>query len=286
VIIQEALAFGRQQLTHSPDPTLDARLLLEYVLGKSHAHFAAHGEDTIPAVQEKKYRRLLKRAAQQEPIPYITGQAHFFDLVFKVSPAVLIPRPETEQLVETALKWAARTSAVQQWSGDRLKIVDVGTGSGCIAIALALAFPKAQIEAVDMSEPALAIARQNAHLHNVAGNIHFHLGSLLEPINGRPNLLIANLPYIADEEWTSLTDGVKSYEPVSALRGGPMGLDFIKQLLNQAFTKLSPGGAIFLEIGWQQGTAVKQLAQSIFPTAQVTLTADYAGNDRIISIMI
>lgn len=280
MIIQEALAFGRHQLTHTPDPTLNARLLLEYVLGKSHVYLAAHGDESVPAVQEKKYRRLLTRAAQQEPIPYITGQAYFFDLRFKVTPAVLIPRPETEQLVETALNWAAR-----QWAGDSLHIVDVGTGSGCIAIALALAFPEAQIDAVDSSQPALNIARQNARLHNAAGVIQFHLGSLLEPIDGRPTLIVANLPYIADDEWTTLSDGVKSYEPVSALRGGPMGLDFINQLLDQAVAKLSPGGAVFLEIGWKQGTAVKALAQSRFPSAQVNLTADYAGHDRIISII-
>jgi release factor glutamine methyltransferase len=281
VNIQEALAFGRLELTRLSDPTLDARLLLEFVLEQSHPYLVAHREQSLTAAQEAAYRRLIERAAQHEPIPYLTGQAFFFGRLFHVTPAVLIPRPETEQLVECALKWLA-----QRWAGEYegLRIVDVGTGSGCIAITLALALPEAQIEAVDISEPALNIARQNAKAHAIADRIQFHLGNLLEPVNGRPDLIIANLPYIADAEWTSLSVGVKSYEPVTALRGGPSGLDFIGRLLQQAREVLSPDGAVFLETGWKQGTAVKQLAQSLFPTAQVNLLADYAGNDRIISI--
>jgi release factor glutamine methyltransferase len=280
VIIQEALAFGRRQLTHSTDPTLDARLLLEFVLEKTHAYLVGHREEPLSAVQENQYRQLIRRAAQQEPIPYLTGQAHFYGRVFRVTPAVLIPRPETEQLVEAALRWVR-----QRQVDEGLKIVDIGAGSGCIAITMALAWPAARVEAVDISAPALTVARENAALHGVSDRIHFHLGSLLEPVNGRTDLIIANLPYIADSEWTSLSDGVKSYEPVTALRGGPLGLDFIQQLLNQSKEKLAPDGAIFLEIGWKQGEEVKQLAETYFPEAQIDLLADYAGNDRIISIV-
>lgn len=274
--IQEALAFGRRQLTHSTDPTLDARLLLEFVLGKSHPYLVAHGDHPLTAAQEKKYRRLMDRAAQQEPIPYLTGQAYFFGRKFTVTPAVLIPRPETEQLVERALRSSnGRT---------QLNIVDVGTGSGCIAVTLALELPNARIEATDISEPALAVARQNAELHSVTGRIQFHQGNLLEPVSFQPDMIIANLPYVSDTEWTGLSLGIKSYEPATALKGGPSGLELINELLIQAKEKLSPDSAIFLETGWKQGQTAKQLAQSLFPTAQVSLLADYSGNDRIISI--
>ncbi|MFZ0547326.1 MAG: peptide chain release factor N(5)-glutamine methyltransferase [Candidatus Promineifilaceae bacterium] len=276
MIIQEALAFGRQQLTHSSNPTLDARLLLEFVLGKSHSYLAAYREQPLSPNQEESYQQLIQRAAQAEPIPYLTGQAPFFGRLFRVTPAVLIPRPETEQLVERALKWGA--------AHPQPVVIDVGTGSGCIAITLALSLPAATIEATDISEAALVVARQNAASYQVAGRISFHQGNLLEPVVHTPNLIAANLPYITDEEWPSLPDGVKSYEPESALRGGPDGLDYFRQLLSQAKEKMSPGGAIFLEIGWKQGSAVKQLGQSFFPDAQVDLLADYAGKDRIVTI--
>jgi release factor glutamine methyltransferase len=277
VTIREALVFGRQQLAVTSDPSLNARLLLEFVLGKPHVYLAAHREVPLTADEEKEYRRLIERAGQQEPIPYLSGQAHFFGRPFHVTPAVLIPRPETEQLVELALRWAAVRP--------NLRVVDVGTGSGCIAVTLALALPEAHIEATDLSEPALNVARQNAARYVTPGRIRFHQGHLLEPVSGRPDLIIANLPYISDAEWTGLADGVKSYEPVTALRGGPSGLDLIHQLLQQAVEKLSPNGAVFLEIGWKQGQMVHHLAQSMFPAARIELLADYAGNDRIISIV-
>ncbi|MCI0396289.1 MAG: peptide chain release factor N(5)-glutamine methyltransferase [Chloroflexi bacterium] len=274
--IQEALAFGRQQLTASPSPALDARLLLEHVLQVEHAYLVAHGDDPLTAAQEQDYRTLVDRAARRKPIPYLVGQAPFYGLAFAVSPAVLIPRPETELLLEAALGWARQRAAVY--------IVDVGTGSGCIAISLARQLPAARIEATDISPSALKMARRNAQTHGVAGRILFHHGELLEPVAGRPDLIVANLPYVTDHEWTELDDGVKWYEPDVALRGGPDGLDVIRQLLGQAQSRLAGGGAIFLEIGWQQGPAMDQLAQSHFPSARVTITPDYAGHDRIVGI--
>ena len=275
MIIQEALAFGRKRLTHSSSPTLDARLLLEFVLQKEHAFLVAHRDEALTAEQEQAYHLLIDAAARQEPIPYLTGRAPFFGRIFRVTPAVLIPRPETEQLVECALEWAKGRG--------RIKIVDVGTGSGCIAITLALALSEANIEAVDVSKGAILVAQQNAETHQ-AVQIHFHQGDLLEPINGRPDLIVANLPYITDKEWTALPNAVKSFEPTLALKGGRTGLDFIEQLLIQAQEKLAPEGAIFLEIGWKQGSAALELARSYFPTKQVNLLVDYAGNDRIITL--
>jgi release factor glutamine methyltransferase len=276
VTIQEALAFGRQQLTRSTDASLDARLLLEHVLKAGHTYLVAHREEQLSPTQEQEFRLLVERAARQEPIPYLVGQVFFFGRPFQVNPAVLIPRPETEQLVENALHWAGQHETVQ--------LVDVGTGSGCIAITLALELSAAAIEAVDISAAALAVARENAVVHGLANQIRFYQGNLLQPITGQPNLIIANLPYIANHEWSSLSDGVKLYEPTTALLGGPDGLGLIRQLLDEARDKLAANGAIFLETGWQQGPVVQNLAQDFFPSAQVELLVDFAGHDRIISI--
>jgi release factor glutamine methyltransferase len=274
--IQEALFYGRSHLSAtSPTPALDARLLLQFVLEQPHTYLVSHRERSLSPTQVKQYRLLLTQAQQSEPVPYLTGQAPFYGLTFRVTPAVLIPRPETEQLVEQVLSWARARGTVQ--------LVDVGTGSGCIAVTLAHHLPQAAITAVDLSPAALAVAQDNARrLTNRP--LTFYEGSLLSPVAHKVDLIVANLPYVTDSEWTMLDDGVKLYEPALALRGGGDGLTLISALLQQAGQKLNPGGAVFLEIGWQQGTAVTQLATTIFPAATVTLTADFAGHDRIVTI--
>ena len=274
--IQEALQWGQRQLGASPTAAADSRLLLQYVLAVSRSYLAAHGERPLTAPQVQRLAVLLARAQQGEPVPYLTGRMPFYDLDFVVTPAVLIPRPETEQLVAAALAWAQETGA--------RALVDVGTGSGCIAVTLARHLPHARVQASDVAPAALAVARHNARRHGVTERITFHLGSLLEPVRGTPDLIVANLPYVAGDEWTVLDDGVKWYEPAGALRGGSDGLDLIRKLLRQARTRLRPGGAIFLEIGWRQGPAAQQLACSIFPASRVTVKPDYAGHNRIVAI--
>jgi release factor glutamine methyltransferase len=274
--IQEALRYGRSQLRHtSPTPELDARLLLQFVLGQPHTYLIAHGERPLTPPQSQQYQALLRRAQQSEPIPYIIGEAPFYGLTFRVTPDVLIPRPETEQLVEMVLDWAGERGALQ--------FVDVGTGSGCIAVTLAHHLPQASVTAVDLSTAALAVAQENAR-RLTGQSITFLEGSLLSPVAHKVDLIVANLPYITDGEWTMLDDGVKLHEPALALRGGVDGLMYIGSLLQQAGERLNPGGAVFLEIGWRQGTAVTQLATTIFPAATVTLTADFAGHDRMVTI--
>lgn len=276
--IREALQKGAAQLAGRYGAGPEARLLLAEALGKSQSYVLAHGEELIAAASLTTYHHYLHRAAQGEPIPYILGTAPFFDFTLKVSPAVLIPRPETEQLVEMAHKW------IRQHNRAKLRMVDVGTGSGCIAIALARRLPQFLINAVDISHSALELAKENALHCGVEGQIAFYWGSLLEPLPDSSDLIVANLPYVLDEEWTCLDDGVKSYEPSLALRGGPDGLDVIRDLLTQAQTKLAQGGAIFLEIGWQQGAAATALAQQFFPQAAVVCHPDYAGKDRYVVI--
>ena len=190
--------------------------------------------------------------------------------------AVLIPRQETELLVQMALSWTG--------GKEHLEIIDVGTGSGCIAVTLALLLPEATISAGDISENALAVARDNAARHCVSDRIHFFHAPFLESISRKYDLVIANLPYVTDHEWTALDVGVKLYEPEIALRGGPDGLAHIRNLLQETAEQLAPGGAIFLEIGWSQGQDVLDIAQSCFPQAEVNVHQDLAGLDRIVSI--
>lgn len=274
--IKEAWAFGRSELSHSASPALDARLLLEHLLGVSHSFLITHEEEPLTADQEGDYLALIERARQKEPIPYLRGSMPFCGLDFHVGPGVLIPRPETEQLVEMALKWAEHRQP--------LRLVDVGTGSGCIAICLARKLAQASVDAVDISGQALNVARLNAKAL-APDRVRFHQGDLLAPISNPVDLIIANLPYITEGEWTAIDDGVKLYEPAIALRGGEDGLDLIRQLLQQARSKLNPGGAIFLEIGWRQGALARTVAQSCFPAGRVTVSSDFAGNDRIVTII-
>jgi release factor glutamine methyltransferase len=275
--IKEAWAFGRDQLAQASfTPDVDSRLLLEYIMRVEHSYLIAHGDRKLTQSQEQAYRDLLARAERKEPIPYLTGKSSFYGFDLKVNSSVLIPRPETEELVERVMIW------VDSRSG--LTIIDVGTGSGVIAIAFSRNLPPSTLVATDISFPALQIARFNAE-KNAGQLINFVQGDLLKPFVGMIDLIVANLPYIADAEWTQVDDGVKWYEPSVALSGGSDGLDLLRELLNQAAFKLRPGGAIFLEIGWQQGAAVRHLACKIFPHAEIEVITDLAGQVRIVQIL-
>ncbi len=273
--IRQAWRDGRAQLHDSPAPALDARLLLAHALGRDHAYLVAHDDEALTAAQATAYANLLARAAAGEPIPYLLGHAPFFGLDFAVSPAVLIPRPETEQLVEMAIAWGRARGP--------LRAVDVGTGSGCIAVTLARGLPAAAVAAVDVSAAVLAVAAGNVARH-APGRVALARGDLLAAIAPGLDLIAANLPYVARSEWTALADGVKSYEPALALDGGIDGLDIIRALLPQAAARLRPGGLLLLEIGWQQGAAALALVQTYFPAAGVALRPDFAGHDRFVAV--
>lgn len=275
--IRASSAWAGDELARGPSPALDARLLLQHLLGVNHAYLIAHADELLAPAQWEAYQTYVARARQGEPIPYIVGQADFYGRTFAVTPAVLIPRPETEELTAQAIAWARARPGCH--------IADIGTGSGCIAVTLACELPAAQITAVDISDAALATAIANAVRHNVAQRIRFSPGDLLAPLSTPADLIVANLPYISDVEWTTLDDGVKSYEPVGALRGGPDGLAYIRQLLLQAIAgQLGIRGAIMLEIGWRQGQAALRLAKTVFPQAEVLLLKDLSGQDRMVKI--
>ena len=275
--IRDAWRLGRAHLHHSPSPTLDARLLLQHVLRLDHAYLIAHDDEQLSPDAEAAYRQLLARAAAHEPIPYLIGHAPFLGLDFVVSHHVLIPRPETEQLVEMAIRWGKERGPIRG--------VDVGTGSGCIAVSLARHLPEAEIIAVDISLRALEVAAANAARHTPQGVTFIH-ADLLDALAPGLDFIAANLPYIAGHEWPTLPIGVKSYEPTLALHGGVDGLELIRALLPQAAERLRPGGSILLEIGWQQGDIVAALARDSFPAAEVAVRSDFAGHDRIVTIQL
>lgn len=257
----------------------EADLLLAHVLGLSRADLYAYPERLLLPHQLAHYQTLLNRRARGEPLPYLTGQVEFYDLDLAVDARVLIPRPETETLVDLALQLVA---ARDQGPGSRFSLADVGTGSGCIAIALAVHAPRAHVYALDLSPDALDVARANARRHQVAGRITFLQSDLLAALSEPVDLIVANPPYVAAGEWSALPPEVRAHEPRLALYGGPDGLHVIRRLLNRAAVYLRPGGAMLVEIGAWQGAAATHLARQNF--ADVTLHSDLAGRDRVLCV--
>ena len=277
-VIAAALRWASAQLVACTDrPQVEAELLLVHVLHQPRAYLWAHPEAALTPQQAADYAAHVQRRAAGEPLPYITGQIEFFGLTFTVTPDVLIPRPETEILVEAAQDWLrARPDAVA---------VDVGTGSGCIAVALAVHAPSLRLYATDISPAALQVARANAEQHNVAERIAFLEGELLAPLPEPVRLIVSNPPYVTEEEWDALPLSVRQ-EPRTALLSGADGLDAIRQLLVQAQTRLRPGGLMLVEIGERQGEAARALAQAAFPQADVLILSDLAGKDRVLKIAV
>ena len=267
-------------------PRLTAEALLAHVLGITRIQLLSRPERQLSAGTLAQFQSLVSRAAQGEPLGYLTGRREFYGLDFLVDSRVLVPRPETELLVDLALRPQGVQSPARRASN--LQLLDVGAGSGCIAIALALKLPAARVTAVDISPAALALARLNAERHGVSNRVTFIQSDLLAnlPPAGRLisnyQLLIANLPYIPSDEFRRLP--VARHEPALALDGGPDGLALIRRLLADAPRLLAPRGRLLLEIGAAQGEAAAALARAAFPSAQVEIHQDLAGLDRIISV--
>ncbi len=266
------------QASGVPESRLDAELLLAEALGWGRAQLHLRGGQRLSAAQASAYSQWVARRCQREPLPYIVGHAAFYDLDLAVTPAVLIPRPETELLVELALAHASQRGLSSP------TVVDVGTGSGAVAIALARALPAARVMASDVSSEALRVAAANACRHGVMGRIGLWQGDLLAACRGPVDLLIANLPYVRRDERAQLEPEVAVYEPWLALDGGPDGLDLVRRLLGQAAGLLAAGGLALLEIGASQGAAAVAAARAAFPASDVSLRQDYAGLDRVVVI--
>ena len=275
--ISRALACAREALApHSDTAALDAQTLLAAITHRERAWLLAHPEARLTPRQHRRLLRACTRLAQGEPLPYVLGRWHFYGREFAVTPAVLIPRPETETLVEHALAWLRAHP-------DRRRVADVGTGSGALAVTLAAEMPAVRVTATDISPAALEVARRNARRHSVANRIAFVETDLLTALTGAFDLIVANLPYIPIAELANLP--VAQHEPREALDGGADGLATIRRLLAQAQTRLAAGGALMLEIAASQGEAARAAALEAFPASKVVAHPDLAGRDRVLVVM-
>jgi release factor glutamine methyltransferase len=237
---------------HAEHARRDAETLLLHLMGKSRAWLLAHLDEEVPEKQAARFSQLLDRRYHGEPIQYITGEQEFYGLPFRVMPDVLIPRPETEHLVEKAVEVAAQF--------EQPRIVDVGTGSGAIAVALARNLPDAQIAALDISSAALEIARENALRNAVSDRIRFAQSDLLAAVaHERFDMVVSNPPYVPTADRDSLSIEVREHEPALALFAGDDGLAVVRRMIPAAFAVLSAGGSLLTEIGYGQSQAVAAL---------------------------
>jgi len=259
-------------------PRLDAECLLASLLGRDRLHLYAAAEERMPPPVFELYQALLGRRQAREPLAYLTRTKEFWSLSFAVTPAVLIPRPETETLVETAL---ARLIELQA-----PVIADIGTGSGAIAVAVAKALPDSRLYATEISSRALDVARENAARHGVLERITFVHGDLVEPLlclglAHHCDLMVSNPPYVATRELAGLPAEVR-YEPLEALDGGSDGLDVHRRLINGASTLLRPGGWLALEMAPGQGPSLSRLLQEQGAFGDIEVTPDLSGRERVI----
>jgi len=317
VNVRTALKNGIAQLREAnvPSFTLAAELLLLHVLSRNRTWLYAHPEEILTDGEEQRYFELITRRAAGEPTQHLTGKQEFWDLEFEVSHDVLIPRPETEHLIEVALDRLAlrelRAGRPQKSAGKGLRIADIGTGSGCIAIALAKELPAANFIATDISPAALAVAKRNAQRHAVADQIDFREANLLSPVGAEQagpqpgklannasrdvhesqvtshdsrlfDLIASNPPYIGRREAPSLPREVRDHEPAAALFGGEEGYELYADLIAQSARHLKPGGILVLELGHNSLPAVQPLLDALAWT-NVGITNDLAGIPRIIA---
>ena len=283
--IRRALQDTRVQLdvARVDAPTLTARLLLGTVLGRSKEWLLAHDDELLNEEACARYAALLTRVIAHEPLAYVLGVREFYGLDLHVDARVLIPRPETEMLVELTLDVLRRSE--QRAAG--FDHFDIGTGSGAVAIAVAKNAPSARVLASDVSADALVVARENAQRHGVADRITFVQSDLLSAIDGLPTVLTANLPYVTREEIEGLPPEIQEHEPRVALDGGEDGLDLVRVLLDQIAERRASSDvlvAAFFEIGASQGAAALEAARHRLPAARTAMLRDLGARDRVLEI--
>jgi release factor glutamine methyltransferase len=264
------LSTAHQKLNGSSSARFDVEILMAHVLNSTRSFLYANPELELPGKRSDSFRKLIKQRAQGEPIAYLTGHSEFWSLPLKVSPAVLIPRPETELLVETALQ---KIPLKADW-----RIADLGTGSGAIALALASERKKCEILATDISGAAIRLARENARQLSLK-QVRFYQGSWTEPLKGKFHLIVSNPPYI-DANDAHLGQGDLRYEPRQALTPGPDGLSAIREISRLAQPLLLDGGWLMFEHGWEQGSATRAILKDV-GFANIETLQDLAGHDRV-----
>lgn len=272
--LKEALAkaVDKLQQMEVPDADIDAWYLLSYVTGLDRAAFFLHGEEPMAEPDMIRYRDLVTKRGERIPLQHLTGEQEFMGLDFHVNEHVLIPRQDTECLVERVLPYV-----------DGKRVLDVCTGSGCIAIAIAKLGKPLIVHGVDISEEALAVARQNATELNAS--VELFAGDLMTRMDGQYDVIVSNPPYISPSVIEGLMPEVRLHEPMLALDGGQDGLEFYRRIAGQAVTRLAPNGRLFLEIGCEQAAAVAEILQKQ-GYREVQVFQDLAGKDRIVQCIV
>uniref|UniRef100_UPI004024E569 peptide chain release factor N(5)-glutamine methyltransferase n=1 Tax=Butyribacter sp. TaxID=2822465 RepID=UPI004024E569 len=272
--LKEALAkaVDKLQQMEVPDVDIDAWYLLSYVTGLDRAAFFLHGEEPMAEPDMIRYRDLVTKRGERIPLQHLTGEQEFMGLDFHVNEHVLIPRQDTECLVERVLPYV-----------DGKRVLDVCTGSGCIAIAIAKLGKPFIVHGVDISEEALAVARQNATELNAS--VELFAGDLMTKMDGQYDVIVSNPPYIPPSVIEGLMPEVRLHEPMLALDGGQDGLEFYRRIARQAVTRLAPNGRLFLEIGCEQAAAVAEILQKQ-GYREVQVFQDLAGKDRIVQCIV
>ncbi|MFC1901564.1 peptide chain release factor N(5)-glutamine methyltransferase [Chloroflexota bacterium] len=274
--LKQALAEARTLFRDNDieDTSLESEILLRHTLQVNRAQLYLDFNRELSPIHETVFRHLVERRLRGEPSAYITGHREFYGLDFYVDHRVLIPRPETELLLERAINLAQHRRITT--------IAEIGTGCGAIAVGLAKNLPQAVIYATDISAPALEVARFNCRQHGVENNIRLLPGDMLDPLPEHVDLIVANLPYVSRAELPG--QGPLCFEPRLALDGGADGIEKISGLCRQAGTKLGPAGCLLLEVGQGQGKAVATILKEIFPTAEIEITPDFSGIERMVGL--
>ncbi|MBW8001287.1 MAG: peptide chain release factor N(5)-glutamine methyltransferase [Planctomycetes bacterium] len=258
-----------------------AELLLGDVLGIRRIELYTQFDTVVSEEVRDKLRELVKRAGQNEPVQYLIGKTEFYSLELEITPDCLIPRPETELLVERAIEF------LRQRSGEQF-VCDLCTGSGCIATAIAKNFVTGKIIATDISDSALKIAAKNIEKHQLGGRVKLLCGDLFDPVvpqldSGKFDLIVCNPPYVSDSEFETLDKNVRDYEPKEALLAGVDGLDVYKRICEKVDDFLKPDGALIMETGYRQGQAVRELLEQVNCFTEITVEKDLSNNDRIVT---
>ncbi|HLA51183.1 MAG TPA: peptide chain release factor N(5)-glutamine methyltransferase [Thermodesulfobacteriota bacterium] len=294
--IREILSWAEDYLAgyEVPDAKIETEYLLAHALDCKRTELYLNHENHLSDYVLQEFIGFVERRIKREPSQYIIGEQEFWGLPFKVNSDVLIPRPETELMVEEARK----TVAGGQWTVDSKNkrnssltthhlplILDLCTGSGCIGISIAKEIPACHIYAVDVSEKAMDVVMENAERHDVAGRITFLQGNMFEPLNGlniKADIIVSNPPYISKKMMVGLEPEVKDYEPVAALYGGDDGLDFYRRIISESPAYLTQGGHLILEMGYGQAEEIKKLIKQNNVFEQIDIKKDLAGIDRVI----
>lgn len=267
---------------HIPDARAEAELLLMHSLDLQKADLYARLHDQLLPSDQQAFWGLVERRLRREPTAYILKRREFYGIDLYVDQRVLIPRPETELLVEAALDFVVPRF---EGKGGSCSIADVGTGSGAIAIALALHLPRAVIYATDISAEAIEVAAMNCRRHGVEERVRLLVGDMLQPLPVPVDLIVANLPYIRDRDLVELPPEIRDFEPKVALEGGADGLDKVRRLLSQAMGYLLPHGSVMMEIGIDQSAEAISLVERFLPGSKVDVLHDLAGIDRVVRIL-